>query len=220
MEHLFVVDRDTCISQGLRAALHNDGQVAEIEFIHFQDLLEDWIELEQSGCWLLNVRCIQVDDAVRIARMISANSPKSSILAFGAPDNPQSILHLMESGVDAYVRQSTSVDEVVAAWRRMSEGQTLVCRDIAGVLMHRIAELAGYRVRSGYSGGASGPSEMLTTRQQEILELIGLGMTNAEIAERLYIEVGTVKNHVHNLLDRLDAKNRYEAVAKSSGFAI
>ena len=53
----------------------------------------------------------------------------------------------------------------------------------------------------------------LTPREREILELIGEGLTNQEIADRLVIEVGTVKNHVHNILQKLDVSSRQDAAA-------
>jgi two-component system nitrate/nitrite response regulator NarL len=53
----------------------------------------------------------------------------------------------------------------------------------------------------------------LTPREREILELIGQGLTNQEIADRLVIEVGTVKNHVHSILQKLEVGNRQDAAA-------
>ncbi len=53
----------------------------------------------------------------------------------------------------------------------------------------------------------------MTPREREILELIGEGLSNQEIAERLVVEVGTVKNHVHNILQKLNVSNRREAAA-------
>lgn len=220
MNSLRIVDRDATICQGIQETLHNDRRVTEVTYIHYQDLLEDRIDLDGECTWLVNAKSIPPQDSSRLVRLINDKCPQTKILAFGVPDDPNSVLHLIESGVDCYVRQSTSVNEIIGAWDHMNRGQARVCVDIAGAMLTRIAELAGFRVQSGFSGGAAGPAERLTSRQQEILELISLGLTNAEIAERLFIEVGTVKNHVHNLLDRLDAKNRYEAVAKTQRLAV
>lgn len=220
MNSLRIVDRDAHICQGIQETLHNDPRVDEITYVHYQDILEDRVDLNGPCTWFVNAKSIQPEDSSRLVQLINDKWPENKILAFGVPDEPDSVLHLIESGVDAYVRQSTSVNEIINAWDQMCHGQARVCSDIAGAMLNRIAELAGFRIQSGLSGGSAGPEERLTSRQQEILELIGLGLTNAEIAERLFIEVGTVKNHVHNLLDRLDAKNRYEAVAKTQRFAV
>jgi DNA-binding NarL/FixJ family response regulator len=76
--------------------------------------------------------------------------------------------------------------------------------------MSRVAEYAQLldQVETGVGEAAD-----LTPREQEILELISQGLTNKQIAKRLVIEVGTVKNHVHSILQKLDASSRHEAAA-------
>ncbi len=58
-------------------------------------------------------------------------------------------------------------------------------------------------------------TEMLSRREIEVLKLIEAGLTNREIAQRIVVEPGTVKRHVHNILGKLNARNRTEAVAKA-----
>jgi len=76
--------------------------------------------------------------------------------------------------------------------------------------MTQITELAYISSQDGLDTTAV--SE-LTNREREVLNLIGEGLTNQEIADQLFIEVGTVKNHVHNLLKKLDVSNREDAAA-------
>ena len=77
-------------------------------------------------------------------------------------------------------------------------------------MMERISELA--RLSADVEDGVTSSSE-LTTREVEILEMIGQGLTNQEIAQQLVIEVGTVKNHVHSILQKLNVSNRRDAAA-------
>jgi DNA-binding NarL/FixJ family response regulator len=81
---------------------------------------------------------------------------------------------------------------------------------MAAAFMDHIAELA--HISAGPYLQPDAYSE-LTPRELEVLELISEGLSNQEIADQLYIEVGTVKNHVHNLLKKLDAANREDAAA-------
>jgi len=83
----------------------------------------------------------------------------------------------------------------------------------------RITALLLQRVRRLSAGRANEPTEppMLTMRQWEIVDLIDQGLSNKEIAGQLYIEVATVKNHVHNILDRLGVRRRSEAAARVRG---
>jgi DNA-binding NarL/FixJ family response regulator len=81
---------------------------------------------------------------------------------------------------------------------------------IAAALMSRVAEYA--QLLDDVDAGV-GVAADVTPREQEILDLIGQGLTNQQIAEQLVIEVGTVKNHVHSILQKLDANSRHEAAA-------
>ena len=77
-------------------------------------------------------------------------------------------------------------------------------------MMERLADLAQMfsNVENSVTDDAG-----LTARELEVLELIGEGLTNQQISEQLVIEVGTVKNHVHNILDKLNVSSRGEAAA-------
>jgi DNA-binding NarL/FixJ family response regulator len=80
---------------------------------------------------------------------------------------------------------------------------------VAAVLLRRVATLAAER--------EGDPAASLTIREREILDLIDEGLSNKQIAQRLCIEVPTVKNHVHNLLEKLGVQSRHEAAALVRG---
>jgi DNA-binding NarL/FixJ family response regulator len=94
--------------------------------------------------------------------------------------------------------------------RAAQRDAALVSPRIAAALMSRISELANWGPETD-TGAAS--IEALTPREREVLGLVAQGLSNKEIAERLYIQTGTVKNHVHNIFKKLDVSNREEAAA-------
>jgi DNA-binding NarL/FixJ family response regulator len=98
------------------------------------------------------------------------------------------------------------VDKIHAAHR----GEALVSPEIAGALVSRITELTEVRPIPEYRYRLDQVAD-LTPREQEVLDLIGEGLSNQEIADHLVIEVGTVKNHVHSILNKLDVSDRDEA---------
>ena len=100
--------------------------------------------------------------------------------------------------------------ELLKNIRAADNEEALVPPDVAYALLSRLNELA--QVFSEVQTSIDEPVD-LTPREQEVLELIGKGFTNKEIAKRLYIEVGTVKNHVHNILKKLDVNTRDDAAA-------
>ena len=96
-----------------------------------------------------------------------------------------------------------SADAIFAAARGESPCSPAISSDAAA---------AGRRCRQGVPGAE--PLPPLTAREREIADLLALGLTNKEIAARLFLGVSTVKNHVHNLLCKLDVSSRVEAVAR------
>ena len=94
--------------------------------------------------------------------------------------------------------------------RAAHDGEAIVSPDIAAALMDHISELA--QISSQTDIDPSAYAE-LTPREREVLDLIGEDSSNRQIAEKLFIEVGTVKNHVHNILKKLDVSNRHEAAS-------
>ncbi|MEJ2555125.1 MAG: response regulator transcription factor [Anaerolineae bacterium] len=118
------------------------------------------------------------------------------------------ILRYIEAGAAGYVLGNDSVEDLLKNIRAVYNGEALVSPEVAAAMILRIAELA-----QPYSTIEPGTDEVseLTPREREVLDLIGAGLSNQEIAVRLVIEVGTVKNHVHNILRKLDVSSRQDA---------
>jgi RNA polymerase sigma factor (sigma-70 family) len=114
------------------------------------------------------------------------------------------------AGASGYVLEDVSVDNLLDHIRAAHDDQAIVSPEIAAALMNQISELAYVSAQDQLD--VTAVSE-LTNREREVLNLIGDGLTNQQIADRLYIEVGTVKNHVHNLLKKLEVSNREDAAA-------
>ena len=117
------------------------------------------------------------------------------------------IMACIEAGAAGYVLKEASFDYLVEMIRSVHRGESFCSPRMAASLFSRIAELAGERLPS-----ISLDSVKLTTRELEIINLIAEGLPNKKIAHRLSIEAQTVKNHIHNILDKLQLHNRLEAV--------
>jgi DNA-binding NarL/FixJ family response regulator len=100
------------------------------------------------------------------------------------------------------------VDELFRHIQSVHRGKTLLSPSLAAVLMARLAELATCfeEMKPGLNQDLN-----LTPREREVMELLGQDFSNQEIADQLVIEVGTVKNHVHSILSKLNVSNRREA---------
>jgi DNA-binding NarL/FixJ family response regulator len=121
------------------------------------------------------------------------------------PDSEESVLAFAEAGIAGYVPREGSVQDLVDAVERAVRGELQCSPQLAGAIIRRLAWRA--------AAGSDFPRGPLTARETEIVRLIDQGLSNKEIAVRLGIEVATVKNHVHNLLEKLRVRRRAEAAA-------
>ncbi|MGZ4306538.1 MAG: LuxR C-terminal-related transcriptional regulator [Solirubrobacteraceae bacterium] len=143
--------------------------------------------------------------AIAAARTLSAVAP-AKIVALAAPENEQSIVACAEAGVAAFVSSEATFDDVVTATEAVVRGETVCSPRVAATLLRRVANDARARQHSEFAP--------LTLRERQVVALIDEGLSNKEIAAELSIELSTVKNHVHHLLEKLGARGRGEAAAR------
>jgi DNA-binding NarL/FixJ family response regulator len=148
------------------------------------------------------------DEALELIRAIRRKGTDIHIVVMGLPQNPAVILQFIEAGASAFVLRSDSVPDLLQSIRSAIQNKANVSPEIAALLMEKVALLS--EKLSELSVDASDYEE-LTEREREVLALIAQGRTNQEIAEKLVIEVGTVKNHVHNILTKLKVHSRRDA---------
>jgi two-component system nitrate/nitrite response regulator NarL len=152
---------------------------------------------------LLDTRVAGMLDLVRT---LMAASPTSRVVALALPERDSEVLTCIEAGASGYVTEDASVADLVAIVLGVARGEMRCSPRITGTLLHRVAALA-----SGH--GHTPPLRSLTARELEVLKLLDEGLSNKQIARRLNIEVATVKNHVHHILEKLHVDRRTEATA-------
>lgn len=147
-------------------------------------------------------------DALTLTQMTTEIAPSVKVVLMGLPELESVVLQYVEVGAAGYVPTDASLDDLIIHIRAAYEDKALISPNIAAAVISRINELA----TSTHPAGSDLTSPLdLTPREREILGLIEQGLSNQDIADRLVIEVGTVKNHVHSLLGKLNADNRHEA---------
>jgi DNA-binding NarL/FixJ family response regulator len=149
---------------------------------------------------------VTMPHALQGARALMAEFVEIKIIALAVSDHERDIVACAEAGIVGYVDRDGSLDDLVAIIDTAARGELLCSTRIASALLRRLRSLAP---------DAAAASETLTAREQEIFELIALGCANKEIASRLCIGVATVKNHVHNILEKLHVRRRGQAVARA-----
>ena len=129
--------------------------------------------------------------------------PGLNVIALGVSEVETEIIACAEAGVSGYVARNASLDDLVMVVKCAVRGELSCSPRIARVLMRRVNSLAASHAPAEEPG-------RLTARELEIAKLIGQGLANKEIARELRIGVSTVKNHVHNILEKLQVGRRGE----------
>jgi DNA-binding NarL/FixJ family response regulator len=148
--------------------------------------------------------------ALKLTNAITDLKPSTKVLALGLTEEKQHVLRYVEAGATGYVLKDDSLEDLIETIRAAQDGKVFVSPQIAAAIMERLSGLA--RIFSDVENNITNTTD-LTARELEVLKLISEGRTNQQIAEQLVIEIGTVKNHVHNILDKLNVSSRREAAA-------
>jgi two-component system nitrate/nitrite response regulator NarL len=133
--------------------------------------------------------------------------PAARLIVFGIPETEEAVLAWVEAGAVGYVPNTASVSDLMDLIDGIARGEQVCPSLIAGSLLRRLAAQAQGRAP------ATG-AQPLTPREQEILGLVGAGLSNKDIARRLSISLGTTKSHVHNLFGKLQLQRRAELIVR------
>jgi two-component system, NarL family, nitrate/nitrite response regulator NarL len=145
-------------------------------------------------------------ESLTLSRALGQLRPDIRIVALGVPDDEEALLAFAEAGIAGYVPREGSVTDLIETVELAARGELQCSPQLAGTILRRLAWRA--------AAGSDLPRSPLTARESAVGRLIDQGLSNKEIAVRLGIEVATVKNHVHNLLEKLHVHRRAEAAAR------
>ncbi len=133
-------------------------------------------------------------------RRIVEDSPHAKVLILSASGEETDVMEAVKAGACGYLLKSTKTADVVDAVRRVSQGESVFSPSLAGMVLQEFRRMA--------SRDPAEPS--LTARENEVLVLVAKGYTYREIAEKLFLSIKTVQNHVQNILAKLQLHKRYE----------
>jgi DNA-binding NarL/FixJ family response regulator len=202
MINILLVDDQNLIRQGLKALLELEPDLQIVGEAENGQMAIDLVTALQPNVVLMDIR-MPVMDGVTATKEICQRFPQVNILILTTFDDDTYVAAAIGYGAKGYLLKDTPSEEIAAAIRAVDRGYThLAPGMMAKVMAGRVQEAP-----------ASLPLELqeLTPRELEVLKLIAAGANNKEIAQQLYISEGTVKNHVTNLLSRLNLRDRTQA---------
>ncbi|MEM7050103.1 MAG: response regulator transcription factor [Acidobacteriota bacterium] len=142
--------------------------------------------------------------------LLTQDHPTLTVLAIGLPESEDFILRCVDAGTHGWVLKDASFAELIKAIDMALRGETFCSPYVANIMFGQLADLVREQRRKERLEALT-----LTPREMEVLELIADGLSNKEIAARLYLSPFTIKNHVHRVLEKLEATDRAEAVRKA-----
>jgi two-component system nitrate/nitrite response regulator NarL len=189
--------------EGLAASLARDGRLEVVARAAAADAMGAVAKLRPDAV-LVDA---SLDDGRALARAIHAAYPAIRLIGFGISGGSSSIIACAEAGFSAFVDSDGTIAHLVGAVLGALRGELTCTPRLAAMLCDRLASLACERPAANAS---------LTPRERQVAALVVEGRSNKEIAIDLRIGPATVKNHVHNILDKLDVRRR-AAIASRLG---
>lgn len=142
---------------------------------------------------------------VEACRGIKEAVPSAKIIMLTVSDEEADLYESVKNGASGYLLKDSSIEEVAQAIRVVNEGQSLISPSMAVKLIDEFKQMSKPEREQD-------PALKLTERELEVLRLVAKGLNNREVAKELFISENTVKNHVRNILEKLQLHSRMEAV--------
>ena len=209
---VLLVDDQSLIRQGLRALLELEVDIEIVGEAENGQTAINLVEKLQPNVILMDIR-MPIMDGVAATKEINQHFPHSKILILTTFDDDEYVKAGLQNGAMGYLLKDTPSEELAVAIRAVDKGYSQLGPGIVKKLVTQFPATLPQAVLAV-------PPHLteLTPREKEVLRLIAIGDNNREIAKKLYISEGTVKNHVTNMLNRLNLRDRTQAAILANSF--
>ncbi|NET71067.1 MAG: response regulator transcription factor [Sphaerospermopsis sp. SIO1G2] len=212
MIKVLLVDDQNLIRQGLRALLELESDLEIVAEAENGEIAIELVAQLQPHVVLMDIR-MPIMDGVAATKEINTRFPNTKVLVLTTFDDDEYVKAALNNGAMGYLLKDTPSEELAAAIRAVDKGYSQLGPGIVDKLLSQFTAHQTKQVSSIPPGLTE-----LTPREKEVLKLIATGASNKEIAQTLYISEGTVKNHVTNILNRLELRDRTQAAILANTF--
>lgn len=207
--HLLLVDDQRLMREGLRTLLElEDGFLVAGEAGDGQAALTAY-EAHRPDVVLMDIR-MPVMDGVEATRRLRERWPDAHVIILTTFDDDEYVFEGLRAGAQGYLLKAVSGEELAHAIRTVAAGGALIDPSVTRKVVAEFARLA-----PPSRAAADQLLEPLSEREREVLLLVAKGLSNREIAERLFLAEGTVKNYVTNILGKIGARDRTQAAVRA-----
>ncbi len=205
---VFLIDDHEVVRRGLKGLLEAEADIDVVGEAGNSESAMDRLKAVQPDVALLDIR-LPDGDGVSLCREIRSELPGTACLMLTAYSDDQALMGAIMAGAAGYVMKQTPGTELVGAVRTVAAGQSTLDAHTA----QRVIE----RLRRRTSG--PDPASALSGQEKRVLELISEGLTNRQIAERMFLSEKTAKNYVSSVLAKLGMQRRSQAAAFAARMA-
>ena len=204
---VIIADDHALFREGTRNLIEQEADLEVVGEASDGEEAVDLVTRLQPHVVLMDIAMPKVN-GIEATRQIKARHPAVAVLILTAYDNDQYIVALLEAGAAGYLLKNVSGKELVNAIRAVYAGEAALHPAIARKVLDRFTT-SGHEMRGGVS-----PQD-LSEREMEILKLAATGISNQEIAKRLFLSRRTVQAHLVNIFRKLDVGSRTEAILQA-----
>jgi DNA-binding NarL/FixJ family response regulator len=205
---VFLLDDHEVVRRGIKGLLEAEPDIDVVGEAETSESAMDRLKMLQPDVALLDVR-LPDGDGVTLCREIRSLLPGVACLMLTAYSDDQALMGAIMAGAAGYVMKQTTGTELVGAVRTVAAGQSTLDAHTAQRVMERLRERTS----------GPDPAAALSGQEKRVLELIGEGMTNRQIAEHMFLSEKTAKNYVSSLLSKLGMQRRSQAAAFAARMA-
>lgn len=200
MKKIILVEDHQIIRNGLKMMLESTNQYKVVLEAANGQVVIDALNQDITADIVISDISMPVMDGINLVRYLKDNHPELPVLIISMLEENEHVFNAIRSGAKAFLTKSVDAEEFFFAIEKVLSGERYVCSSLAIKIIDRVitSEVLEPTIKNGVE---------FSSREVEILTLIGQGFTNAEMADKLFISKRTVEGHRQNLIDKTGAKN-------------
>ena len=205
MTRIYLVEDHHIVREGIRSIIQLKSGLEVVGEAASGELLLDQFPDVNPQLIISDISLLGMD-GVELTRLLKKNYPGINVLIVSMHADEQLITECLEAGADGYLLKDFRNEELLIAIEKIMQGEKYISRSASEILTrHLLNSVASSKT----------PKIELTRREKEIIEFISLGLSNKEIAEKIFLSTSTVDAHRYNILKKMDAKNTAEMITKA-----
>jgi len=190
------------VREGLARLIRSDNNMQLLSCFEDAESAIDVLPEEQPDVVVMDINLPGIS-GIECIRRVKEKSPYTQFMMFTVYENDEKVLEALQAGATSYLLKKTEPSKILEAIKELNQGGSPMSSNIARKLLNTF-----------FSAKQKTKKEILTARENEILSLLADGLLYKEIADRLQIVHGTVRQHIYNIYQKLQVQNRTEAINK------